>query len=1032
MSANRVVTVDRLIEDVWDGVPPRGAASTLQSHVSTLRGLLGKDRLEYRDGGYALAVADGELDAQLFEAETAEAQLTHAGDTQAAAALLWQALGRWRGEALADAAGMAWAAGETARLGELRAGALEAWLTVRLELGQHTAVVSQAEAAVSEHPLQEGLWAALMLALYRCGRQSDALRAYGRLTSMLGEELGIEPSTPLRDLEEAILLQKPDLDWHDPLRGSEWASPVRETPKVPNNLPAQLTSFLGRSDELAVGAQLLMGTRLLTVTGPGGMGKTRLAYQLAGNVLADFPDGVWVVELAPLAEANLVPGAILSALGLRDEPGATSIETVVSHVGDRRVLLVLDNCEHLVHAAEAAAAEMLRGCARLRMLATSREPLHVDGESVWTLSSLSLPQTGDPELAAGSEAMALFCERAAHAKVGFNLTEDNVPNVMSICAQTDGLPLAVELAAARVRTLSLAEIERRLSQDLDVLSKGARGNADRHASLRATLAWSHRLLEPNEQVLFRRLSVFAGGFTVAAAESVCAGEGLDALSIIDGLDSLVDKSLVSFSSSDQDRYRMLETIRSYAEECLRVAGEELVTKERLATWCAAVVRECEVLDLKVLRRLDDEHPNLLAAIDQLSEVGSPVDHGELVLGLFWWWLESGQWQTAARQLRRYLERDDRDRALEGRCLGRLCTVTANLADYPEARRYVEAAVAIALEVDDQLSYRRCAAAIGYVAWQTGDFQGAQVHLEEALALSRAAGDRVTEGLALGDLGSVAVDLGTFGDARCRYEESLVIARDIGDRHGEARMLGNLGAVSGSLGHFLDSRARYEEALRLAKELGARREEQVFNGFLGEVAVCLEEFEEASARCEEALKISRELGDRHFGGTWIGLLGEVAYGLGQLEDAHRQCEMALEISQSLGATQMAIRWHRDLGKIAVASAGYSLARGHYIEALSTARLLEIKDISVIEACGELLLQLDHAAEAARLLAATCAFSIAHNRSPSPGDQVRIEATLADVRGRLGEDLFVAASESGRSLDWDSAVSLALESLESAVI
>jgi predicted ATPase/DNA-binding SARP family transcriptional activator/Tfp pilus assembly protein PilF len=1027
VSANQVVPVGRLIEDVWDGAPPAGAASTLQSHVSVLRGALGKDRLEHRDGGYVVAVAEGELDARLFEVETAEAQTVRAAHPREAAGLFAQALGRWHGEALADAAGMGWAVGETTRLEELRAGATEAWLSVRLELGDHTSVVPDAESAVSDHPLQEGLWAALMLALYRCGRQSDALRAYRRLSSVLGEALGIEPSTQLRDLEDAILLQKPDLDWHDPHRRSDWAASRHEAPPVANNLPVQLSSFLGRAEELATGARLLQTTRLLTVTGPGGTGKTRLAYRLAGDRLAHFPDGVWVTELAPLSDPELVPGAVLSAIGLRDQPGKSTLATVVSHLADRDVLLVLDNCEHLVLPAAALTADLLRGCPRLRVLATSREPLRVAGETVWSLGPLGLPEAGeaDPEVVADADAVALFCERATNAKVGFRLTEDNAAQVSSICARTEGLPLAVELAAARVRTLSLNEIARLLGHDLDLLSKGPRGEVDRHSSLRATVAWSHELLDRREQMLFRRLSVFAGGFTMQAAEAVCAAEDLDTGSIVEALDGLVDKSLVNLSSesSEQGRYQMLETIRAYATESLHAAGEELVTAERHTTWCAQFVRDCKQGDSEAARRLNDEHPNLLAALDRLPAGDSKADHGELVLGLFWWWDTCGQWQMAGHQLRRYVERSGGDRAVEARCLGNLGSLSWKLGAYSEARSYTDEALAIASEVDDRLSQCQCMAMLGDIAWQTGDLREAQARLDEALALSRAFGYRQTEQGVLNDLGCVAIDQGDFSRARSLYEEALTIVRELGDHAQEARVLANLAAVAGSLGNFLEARARYEDALRLARKSRSRRDEEACIGYLGEVAIGLGEYAEARARCEEALVISRELGDRHFEAVWVSLLGEVAYGLGQFDEARTRCEEALAISRELGERHMELRWHRDLGNIATELADYSEARARYLEALSVLRDTNTEDTPTIEACADLLARLDHTEEAAQLLAAADNFSLRDHRSRSVGDQARYEAALATCGARLDQDALAAASARGRSLDWKAALSLA---------
>jgi predicted ATPase len=987
--------------------------------VSWLRRLLGPDRVEFRDGGYVAVVAPSELDSRLFESEVHEARMARrASDPETAAQLLGEALRRWRGDAYADAAGMAWVAGEATRLGELEAGATEDWLNLRLELGDHASVVADAESAVAATPLREGLWAALMAALYRCGRQSEALRAYQRLSTVLGEELGIEPSTALRELEDAILLQKPHLDWHERDRPAPPIVTSSSGSRAMKNLPVQLSSFLGRDEELATGGSLLAATRLLSLTGPGGIGKTRMAYQLATNRVGLFPDGVWIIELASLSDPELVPGALMITLGLLGEPSSSATATVVAHLRDRKALLVLDNCEHLIDAVGALTADLLRGCPHIRVLATSRQPLRVASESVWSLRPLALPEPGeaDSDVMSRADAVALFCERAAHAEVGFAPTAANATSVKLICELTEGLPLAIELAAARVRTLSLTEIAGRVRQDSDLLSKGPRGESDRHSSMRTTIAWSHDLLSTTEQSLFRRLAIFAGGFSLAAAEAICADEDLDGKSVVDALDGLVDKSLVIFGpeATGGGRYRLLEVIRAYAADRLRDAGEEASIADRQGTWYLQLaVDRTEGLADDAAKRLDREQLNLLAALDWLAANGGPVDHGRLVNELSSWWDAHGQWQTGRRQLRRYLDRGDRDRVMEGRSLGNLGLISSKLGQYPKARSQTSRALAIARQAGDGEGECRCLALLGDIAWMAGDLPEAQARLGEARDLSRQVGDRQAEISSLQDLGNVAIELGDFSAARARYEEALTIARELGHRHAETNLLANLGLVAG-MGDQLDARAKYTEALRLAREHGFRREEATSIGNLGDIANNLGEYEEARARCEEALALSRELGDRRFEGAWIGVLGEIAYNLADFELARTRAEEALAISRQLGERLMEVRWQYDLGNVATDLGDHSEARARYLDAVSIVRDLDARDIAVVEACAELLARLDQYEEATELLAAADNLSNQTRRRRSATVQARYEAALALCLDHLGADAFgTASARAGRS-------------------
>ncbi len=559
LEAGRVVPAGQLIEELWRGRPPPGAAVTLRSYVSRLRALLAPDAvLVARGGGYGIDVAPGQVDASRFERLTGAGQAALGrGEAAVAASRFGEALALWRGPALADVADVERLALEAARLEELRLVAVEGRIEAELGLGLHAEVAGELERLVAEHPLRERLWRLLVLALYRCERQADALAAYRRARAMLAGELGLEPGEELRRLEQAVLR-------HD-------------VPAVPrrserHNLPAQLTSFLGREQDLAQLEQLLAGTRLLTLTGPGGVGKTRLARKLAAVAADRFPDGTWLTSLAGLADPALVASQVMEALGVRQGGEARVTDALLFRLRDAGLLLVLDNCEHLLDACAELAGTLLRGSPGLRVLATSREPLGVPGEVVFAVPPLAVPaEPADAEAIAGAPAVRLFLDRGSAARGGVAPAAASIQAVARICRELDGLPLAIELAAARASALSVEEIERHL-QDLFRFLAYRRPAADpRHQALKAAIDWSYQLLSEPERRVLGELSVFAGGFSLDAAAAVCCGG--DQAAALDAVDALAAKSLVVAEVNQvTTRYRLLETIRQYAAGRLAEAG----------------------------------------------------------------------------------------------------------------------------------------------------------------------------------------------------------------------------------------------------------------------------------------------------------------------------------------------------------------------------------------------------------------------------------------------------------------------------
>lgn len=588
IEAGETLTADRLVEELWGAEPPETGANALQVYVARLRKALEPGRpsrspsriLVTESSGYRLDIAPDELDAARFEElVTRGSDALARGTAEEAAMALREALGLWRGPALVDVAYAPFAQAEIRRLEELRAHAIEERIEADLALGRHADVVAELEGLVAAHPLRERLRCHLALALYRSGRQPEALGALRAARRILVEEHGLDPGTALEELEAAILSRDASLDV--PSRPS---APVAST--APTNLPIPRTSFVGREDELSLVADLIGGPgRLVTLTGPGGCGKTRLAVEAARSMLGRFPDGTWLVKLGPLSDPALVPRAVAAAMGNPEEPRSDLEAALASSIADGLVLLVLDNIEHVAEAAARIAHTVLSACAHVRVLATGREPLGLDGETLVNVPSLSVPASSvaaPDEALRSSEAVRLFVDRARSRWPGFELERRNVGAVTTIVRRLDGIPLAIELAAANLGTMTEDVLAERIDDRFALLVAGDRTAHPRQRTLRALVDWSHDLLDDSERVLLRRIGVFADAFTLEGAEAVCGWDPIERHEVIPLLSRLVRASLVSVATRDRGRprYRMLETIREYARELLAEAGEETGARRR--------------------------------------------------------------------------------------------------------------------------------------------------------------------------------------------------------------------------------------------------------------------------------------------------------------------------------------------------------------------------------------------------------------------------------------------------------------------
>jgi predicted ATPase/DNA-binding SARP family transcriptional activator len=558
---NAVVSSDRLIHIVWGDEPPDSALSTLQKYVYRLRSVLGADRLVTRSPGYVLRVGDGESDASRFESLVADAcRLGAAAELEEARSTFDTALALWRGQAFGEFADLDFARGEVARLDGLRAAAVDDRTELALARGRHAEVIGELEATVAEYPLRERPRGQLMLALYRAGRHADALRAYDAFRRYLGEQVGLEPSAQLAQLADAILLQKPELDWAPPPSATlETEEPIA-APRQTRPPPRAITRIVGRAAELhGLGARL-RDERLVTLTGAGGVGKTRLAVAAADAAGPMFPDGVVWVDLAAVSSPDDVPQGVADALRVPALPGVPLVTSVCAAASGRRLLVVLDNCEHVRAAAAALAGALVTEAEPVTVLATSRELLGVEGERVVPVGPLA---TGSPD----APAVELLAERIGGSSA-LAADEREGAALVEIAGRLEGLPLALELAAARCRSLGAAEVARRLADTFRLLADARRPVA-RHQTLDAALDWSFQLLDDVERDTLLRLSVFVTAFTLAGAEQVAGSGGHDQLTADDAVASLVDKSLLA---RDGERFRMLETTRAYAADRLTASG----------------------------------------------------------------------------------------------------------------------------------------------------------------------------------------------------------------------------------------------------------------------------------------------------------------------------------------------------------------------------------------------------------------------------------------------------------------------------
>ncbi|MGW7004334.1 BTAD domain-containing putative transcriptional regulator [Streptomyces sp. NPDC054933] len=1032
LHAGRVVPAQRLVDGLYGEDPPVGVANAVQSQMSRLRSAL-DEPIEHHPAGYRLAVDPDEVDVHRFERLAGHGRTALAsGDAVRAAGLLRDALAVWRGPALADVGSAPFAAAQITRLEELRLAAVEDRIAAELALGAHRDLVPELRDLVAEHPLRERIRAQLMRALYGSGQGAEALAVYEEARRLLAESLGADPGPELAGAHLAVLRADPEL-------GGACEPPVR------HSLPAQLGSFVGRIAELKSIEERLVTARLVTLIGPGGAGKTRLSVEAAGR----HPGEVCFVGLSGVSDGAEVPQTLLGALGVREAglmPAAHSARDpatrLTAALADRPTLLVLDNCEHLVEAVAQLVARLLADCPALRVLATSREALGVTGEVLCAVPPLPLPPPGtDAPGALEFPAVRLFTERAAAVRPDA-VRDGDLAAVLRICEALDGLPLAIELAAARLRSLSAADIAARLGalpperepsdavpgslgdERFRLLSRGGRTAQPRQRTLRAVVDWSWDLLAEPERAVLRRASVFAGGWTLAAAEAVCADQadgaaaGIEATGVLDLTESLVDKSLVVADrpdGSDGVRFRMLETIRAYCAERLEEAGESDAVRRAhvgyfrdLATTAEPYLRRAEQLDW--LARIRAEHDNLHAALRRAVADGDTATALRFFGGLSTYWTLRGvryEGVAPARQVLAAIGPNPPAGLAEEYAL----CVLAAASGAPNAE-WLAPHLAAARKVagrGDSLPWRY---PVLMLLW--GTYEGVP---DRPIDLPESAHHPDMWSRALLSLGT-GVELwivhARIADSEAEVDRAFAAFRTVGDRWGMAMALSWRAELAAFRGELPRSVALFDQALALTAQLEAGQETVEQLSLRSTSLARAGDFEAADAGFRRAVELARGMGALDvLAGAHLGL-GESALLRGDLAQARRMCELALDECPAGSFSGDLVRASGlvVLARTAVAEGSAEQARAHLARVLGTGLVPRMLPIAVraAEALADLAL-LDgvpeRAAELLGVVRALCGIEAI--------DAAREPRITATARAALGAPAYEAARGRGASLD-----------------
>jgi predicted ATPase/DNA-binding SARP family transcriptional activator len=1033
----RVFARDELIEWLWPNLTEHVAASNLRKRISELRQVLEPHLQRGSASRYILSQSSGYCfnenadyltDTQEFsEKVRAGETLESAGQWSKAISEYEAALALAQGDLLAEDRYEPWAL-DLSREWEDRVLTLcERLADGCIRLGRYDQAREHCSRGLKRRPWSEQLYRQKMRSHYYAGQHTEAIQAFHECVQKLNEVLGVEPSQETQALSQKMLRQE-----------------MPELPKViPHNLPLALTSFIGREHEIIDIKRLFtqVGTngcsplhRLVTLTGPGGCGKTRLALEIATRISSKYADGVWLVDLAILTDPALVPQAVADALGLRETPSRPLIESIADHLRLHTALLLLDNSEHLIKACAELADFLLRTCPKLQILVTSREALGMLGETVWLVPPMSVPPLEPlppPKILREYEAVALFVERAKANQPAFSLTPENAAAVASICAHLDGIPLALELAAACTSVLSMQQIVDRLNDRFTLLTAGDRTAPRHQQTLRATLDWSYSLLSNFERVLLQRLSVFVGDFTLEAAESVCIWQKLKSQSAIKLLTQLVDKSLVMAETQDREaRYRLLETVRQYAQEKLVAARESKRILERHLSFYLDMAEQAEShlqgpSQAFWLVRLESEHPNLRAALDYSAQ-SYPEFQLRLAVALRRFWSVRGHWSEGRRQLSEALVKNQDARgALQAKALVAIGNLARDQGDFESARALYEESLTLSKETADRRGIAESLHHLGQIAHDRGDHALARSYYEQSLTIRRELEDKPGLGASLQNLGLLAFNQGDYAAARSFQEESLRLRRERGDLWGIAASLHSLGMVAQHQGDAVAARSYYEQSLEIKRELRDKWGVSASLNNLGMLAYNQREFSTARSYFEQSLELKRELGDKRGIANSLNNLGLVSNDQGDLDGARVRYEESLVIKREMGDKRGIAGSLHNLGVVAFDQEKYDLARDLHIQSLTMRS--ELGDqrglAAVVEGLARICVRQGQLEKAVRLLGARAALCEAIQIQLLPLERDAYEAEVQAARAKLGEAAFLAQWAAGRAMTLEQAIDYA---------
>ncbi|MEW1750871.1 BTAD domain-containing putative transcriptional regulator [Streptomyces angustmyceticus] len=1011
LKPGQVVPKASLVDWIWGEHPPAEVTNALQRLVSRLRKALPDGVVEGRTDGYRLRVEPDAVDAVRFE------RLVTAGqgcteDTSRRVRLLREALGLWRGAALQDVGLQDSAACDAAagRFEGLRLTAMEERVDAEVTLGRGAQMVTELSDLVAAHPLRERLVAALMRALVAAGRDSEALLVYQRTREALAGELGVDPSPELAALHLALLrgeLGRPEED--------------RRT-----NLRTELTTFVGRSGDVAAVRELIAEHRLTTVLGPGGAGKTRLATETARTLVGELPDGAWLVELAAIGADGDVAQAALTGLGLRDAllggaPGAELTDRLIAAIREREALLILDNCEHVIESAAVFADRVLGECRRLRILATSREPLGITGEALWPVEPLALP-AGDagPDEIASAPAVQLLRDRARAVRRDLAADAPTSATLVRVCRALDGMPLAIELAAARLRTMSLDQLADRLDDRFRLLTSGSRTALPRHRTLRAVIDWSWELLTDAERAVLRRLAVFSGGAGLEAAERVCAGDAVEQEQVLDLLTALTEKSLLRAEGDGAPRYRMLGTIKEYAGQRLAEAGEadrarraHLAHFTELAETAEPRLRRAEQLEW--LTVLGAEHDNIGSAMRGALAAGEAQAAMRLAAGAGWYWWLSGH-KTEGMELILAATRIPGEVTDEARATSYALVsmfVNSGRGDAHQAAEWIHKAYRFSR------NSRGSHPLMGFVAPLERMLRAPDAVLP-AFETLLADADPWARALARLHLGKMRIALGHDGcEADAHLERALAEFRALGERFGIWFALTELADRIAVRGEFARACAHYEQAIAAVTEVGATEDVIRMRSRQAQLYWLLGDEDAGAAALAEAEQCAKRV-------TWPDALAELALTKAELarwrgdaEEAHHQLGVATAVlGDEAGRADIRAVAHDLLGYLAD---DLDEARAHRAAACKAASEAGHAPLIALVLVGvaDLAQRRDEHEQAARLLAASAGVRGLQDRSHP--DVARIEQA---ARRHLGEARFAEAAREGARTPWSRLVEAAL--------